>query len=272
MPKITENDLKDLFEKNDGEPVRVVKSLKQFDHIGSVRKKIENIKDGKTKVKTKGFNFGVFILRTLFFWGVIGFIALITLGAPALFDRLKWTYYVDYLNQKLPKSEEAIPEKTKVAEDKIVLPKELPQFDNIDNNLLVISKISVKAPVIWDTPEDDLLGKLEEGVVHYQGTSHPGEGGNIFLVGHSSNYFWISSDYSTVFALLDKMENGDRVEISYKNKKYFYGIKDKRVVNSDQVEVLQNTAKETLTLMTCWPVGTSLNRLIVQADLIYSSY
>ena len=30
--------------------------------------------------------------------------------------------------------------------------------------------------------------------------------------------------------------------------------------------------KETLTLMTCWPVGTSLDRLIVQASLVYSSY
>ena len=281
MPKISEDDLRYLFKENepastekddDHEPVKVVKSLKKFDHIGSVRKKIKEIRNQEHRRDKRGFDLAAFILRTLFLWGIIGFLALITLGAPAFFDRLKWAYFVDYLNQKLPQSEKVILEKPKKVEDKIVLPTSLPQFENIENNMIIIPKISVKAPVVWDSSENDLLEKLKEGVVHYQGTSHPGEGGNIFLVGHSSNYFWISSDYNTIFALLDKLENGDRIEVSYKNKKYFYDVKDKRTVEPNQVEVLQDTPKETLTLMTCWPVGTTLNRLIVQADLIYSSY
>jgi sortase A len=130
-----------------------------------------------------------------------------------------------------------------------------------------ISKISIDAPINWDVPEANILESLKSGVAQYQGTSHPGEGGNVFIVGHSSNYFWVKSDYNRVFSLLDKLSPGDRIKIRKSGLVYNYDVVSSRVVSPEDVSVLGNTPKEVLTLMTCWPIGTSLNRLIVQAEL-----
>ncbi len=287
MAKISEDDLRQLFKEDESfiteekkseekksKPVKVIKSLEKVDHIGLVRKKIREIKQPIPQKKVSIFSIPTFILKILFIWGIAGFLLFTLIEAPALINRLKWSYYVDYLNQKLPKEKNMVklPDYSNQEDKKVALPENLPRFESVENNIISIPKISVKAPIIWDTPEEEILDKLTGGVAHYKGTNHPGEGGNIFLVGHSSNYFWVSSDYNTIFSLLDKLERGDRVEITYNNKKYFYDVEDKKVVNPEEVGVLQNTPKETLTLMTCWPVGTSLDRLIVQASLVYSSY
>lgn len=282
MAKISEDDLRQLFEEDESfiteekksKPVKVIKSLEKVDHIGLVRKRIREIKQPIPQKKVSIFSIPTFVLKILFIWGIAGFLLFTLIEAPALINRLKWSYYVDYLNQKLPKEKNMVklPDYSNQEDKKVALPENLPRFESVENNIISIPKISVKAPIIWDTPEEEILDKLTGGVAHYKGTSHPGEGGNIFLVGHSSNYFWVSSDYNTIFSLLDKLERGDRVEITYNNKKYFYDVEDKKVVNPEEVGVLQNTPKETLTLMTCWPVGTSLDRLIVQASLVYSSY
>ncbi len=271
MNKISEQELKKLFSQNshpvNDKSIKVVKSTRPFDHIKSVRRKIKNIKE-KKKGGNK-FDIISFLLKTLLIWGVIGFLLLSFVNFPALFNRLKWSYYIDYLNQKLPAN---IPELSEENSDIAEIPSELPELKNVENNMINISKISVKAPIVWDVREDNILEELKNGVVHYYGTSHPGEGSNIFISGHSSNYFWISNEYDNIFSLLDKLENGDRIEISYKNKQFFYDVTDKKIVGAKDVGVLYNTPEETLTLMTCWPVGTSLNRLIIQAKLIYTSF
>lgn len=143
----------------------------------------------------------------------------------------------------------------------------------IENNRLKIAKINVDVPIIWNAPTDNkgILEKLREGVAHYSTTALPGDGkGNVFIIGHSSAAPWEPGNYKTVFALLDKLENGDKIQISYENKIYNYEVKNKVVVKPSQVEVLASTEKPTLSLMTCVPVGTNFRRLIVQADLINS--
>lgn len=279
--KISEEDLKNIFKSNkpslnrarvvaDGQPVKMFKTGKKFSEIKSLRKKILKIHSADNK--KSGFKkdrFVIFFLRTLFFWGIIGFFIIGLFNYPAYYDRIKWSYYVDYLNQRLPAVPDQLP---KIKDEALKLPGKIPTIEGVNNNRLTISKISVDAPVIWDIDQNNILTRLTDGVVHYMGTSHPGEGGNVFIVGHSSNYFWIASDYSSIFSLLDKLEKGDRIEITRNNKKYFYDVKDKRIVNPDEVSYLQNTPAETLTLMTCWPVGTSIDRLIIQAELVYTSY
>lgn len=140
---------------------------------------------------------------------------------------------------------------------------------NFPTNNLRIAKINVGANVHWDVEEGDILNQLKSGVAHYKGTSKPGEGGNIFIVGHSSNYPWIISSYNSVFALLDKLAPGDRIELSDNTHNYVYEVKSTRIIKPGDVSVLDSTSKETLSLLTCWPIGTSLKRMIVQAELLY---
>ena len=112
------------------------------------------------------------------------------------------------------------------------------------------------------------MQELEKGVVRYPGTSKPGETGNAFIFGHSSNYPWMKGEYNSVFALLDQLSFGDEIIVYYNQKKFTYIIREKKVVKPGNVKVLErDETKKELSLMTCWPIGTTLNRLIIFAEL-----
>lgn len=149
-------------------------------------------------------------------------------------------------------------------------------LNGIANNELWIPKLDVKAPIVWDSPVDEatMMENLKHGVVHYQGTTKPGEKaqdgeGNIFISGHSSYYWWDDGNYKTIFANLDQIEVGDEIGIGYDDYGYVYRVVEKKIVNPDQTDVLnQDTDKNTLSLMTCYPVGTNNQRMIVKAEFI----
>ena len=143
-----------------------------------------------------------------------------------------------------------------------------PPFDATSPAKLVIPKIEVNAPVAWNVDDSLLNQKLLEGVAHYKGTPLPGERGNVFITGHSSYYSWVRSDYKDVFALLDKLDVGDKIYLQYNQKTFTYSVASSKVVSPDKMEVSNSTADYTLTLMTCVPIGTNLNRLVVTANQI----
>jgi len=138
-----------------------------------------------------------------------------------------------------------------------------PPFDATSQAKLVIPKIEVSAPIAWNVDDSLLNQKLLEGVAHYKGTALPGESGNVFITGHSSYYSWVRSDYKDVFALLDKLNVGDKIYLQYNQKTFTYEVSSSKVVSPDKMEVLNSNIDYTLTLMTCVPIGTNLNRLIV---------
>jgi LPXTG-site transpeptidase (sortase) family protein len=46
-------------------------------------------------------------------------------------------------------------------------------------------------------------------------------------------------------------------------------VREKNVITPGDVSVLErNKKKSEITLMTCWPIGTTLNRLIVTGELV----
>jgi len=113
------------------------------------------------------------------------------------------------------------------------------------------------------------MKELEKGIIRYPGSAKPGENGSSFIFGHSSNFPWIKWDYNDVFSLLDKVVYNDEVIVYYWQEKYTYKIKEKKVITPWDVSVLErNKDKSEITLMTCWPIWTTLNRLIVTWELI----
>ncbi len=145
-------------------------------------------------------------------------------------------------------------------------------------NRIVIPKIGKNIPLI-DIKETTVDGKsqldnifmkeLEEGIVRYPGSAYPGEKWNSFIFGHSSNFPWIAWDYNDVFSRLGQVEVGDVVYSYYGQKKYKYKIKEKRVISPNDVSILKRDKnKSELTLMTCWPIGTTLNRLILIWEIV----
>lgn len=146
-------------------------------------------------------------------------------------------------------------------------------------NRIVIPKIGKNIPLVdimnqeveWGGKELEniFMKELENGVIRYPGSAKPGNDGNTFIFGHSSNFPWIKGDYNDVFALLDHVENGDEIIIYYNQKKFKYKINRKDVVTPGDVSVLEwRDDKKELSLMTCWPIGTTLNRLIVTGELV----
>jgi sortase A len=88
------------------------------------------------------------------------------------------------------------------------------------------------------------------------------------IVGHSSDFPWSDGKYKNVFALLDKLAVGDKIVVTYGSEKYIYQVTGSKVVKPTDLSVLKKTASPTLTLLTCYPVGSTRSRLIVTAKLL----
>lgn len=138
-----------------------------------------------------------------------------------------------------------------------------------------IEKIGVIVPMIWSTSEKEksLEKDLEDGVIHFPKTASPGQVGNMVLSGHSSNYIWAKGNYNHIFKDLNNLTEGDvaTVKTVQKNSRiivYHYRVTEKKITAPDDAYIFENTQKPTLTLSTCWPLGTALRRLIIKAELI----
>jgi LPXTG-site transpeptidase (sortase) family protein len=145
---------------------------------------------------------------------------------------------------------------------------------------IIIPKIGKNVPIVrpsmdalmkedWKQFEDDIQTALHDGVVHYPGSAKPGQAGNFFVTGHSSYYPWDNGSYKDVFARLHELEPGDTYSVYYGGDRHTYRITRKYEVKPSNVNVLdQPTDRRIATLMTCTPIGTTLRRLIVEAEEI----
>ncbi|MFZ3009721.1 MAG: sortase [Candidatus Microsaccharimonas sp.] len=139
---------------------------------------------------------------------------------------------------------------------------------------LIIPKINVDVPVMYDVGSDydSQMKAMETGVAHFSipgASSHPGEIGNTAIAGHSSNDLFDSGNYKFIFAQLEKLVPGDSIYANYNGKRYTYVITKTEVVKPNEVNKLVYPAdKPMLTLITCTPLGTATNRLLVTAEQI----
>jgi len=135
-------------------------------------------------------------------------------------------------------------------------------------NEVLIPKINLEIPLDFTAKtvnEKDIEAGLDNGVAHYPTTVLPGQLGNAAFFGHSSNNIFNPGKYKFAFVLLHELEPGDTFYITYNNVAYAYQVYDKKVVEANQVSVLNNVEGKpaTVTLITCDPPGTSLHRLVV---------
>ena len=148
------------------------------------------------------------------------------------------------------------------------------------DNRVVIPKIGKNIPLIeiqeqniegMSELNDIFMKELENGIIRYPGSAKPGNAGNSFIFGHSSNFPWLNGDYNDVFSLLDNVTYDDEVIVYYGQQKYVYKITKKEVISPGDVEVLKSKNQDLseITLMTCWPIGTTYNRLVVVGELIH---
>ena len=136
---------------------------------------------------------------------------------------------------------------------------------------IVIEKINANAKVIPNVNpanETEYRKALQQGVAEAIGSTPPGEPGNLFLFSHSTDAPWDVARYNAIFYLLRELNVGDRVIIFYQGRRYDYYVYDKVIVPPTDISYLTNRYNApVLTLQTCDPPGTSINRLIVRAKL-----
>lgn len=146
-----------------------------------------------------------------------------------------------------------------------------------DEPRLIIPKINVDVPVVYGIGPDhkSQMKAMEEGIAHFAipgANSVPGQMGNTVLSGHSSNDLFDRGDYKFIFAQLERLKNGDTIYANYEGTRYTYVVTKMEVVKPTQVDkLIYPTDTPVLTLITCTPLGTSLNRLLVTAEQISPS-
>lgn len=263
-------------------------------------------KNNNTKIKRNNFVSGIVFLSkyiltsSLIFWVLLvstNYSAYLSVAKSYIF---KWE--LENKQQALISSVEASSIKDKYAEEKLKqIETETWEIDselsinkmkksqdkeniNLDieitpyENRIVIPKIWKNVPLL-DIKNRNIDGQkelnnifmqeLENGVIRYPGSAKPWQEWTSFIFWHSSNFPWIKWDYNDVFALLDKVVYNDEIVVYYWQEKYTYKIREKKVITPGDVSVLErNKKKSEITLMTCRPIWTTLNRLIVVWELI----
>ncbi len=136
---------------------------------------------------------------------------------------------------------------------------------------LVIEKINANAkivPQIDPASEKEYIKALTQGIAEAKGSTEPGEPGNLFLFSHSTDAPWNFIRYNAIFYLLRELGPGDRVIVFFKGRRFDYIVFDKTVTSPSDISFITNRYdKPVLTLQTCDPPGTLLNRLVVRAKL-----
>lgn len=139
---------------------------------------------------------------------------------------------------------------------------------------IVIEKINANArimPGVNPGNEREYVKALSLGVAEALGSTPPGQPGNLYLFSHSTDAPWNIVRFNAIFYLLKELEAGDKVIVFYKNRRFDYVVFDKSIVDPNDVSYLTNRYDTpVLTLQTCDPPGTLLNRLIVRAKLVSS--
>jgi len=137
---------------------------------------------------------------------------------------------------------------------------------------LVIPKIGINAKIFPNVDANnpkEYLPLLVQGVAHTKGSVLPGEEGNVFLFAHSSDTLLNITRYNAVFYLIGKLEKEDEIFVYYQNKKYLYKVIEKKIVSPEKLaDYLKSLKGDILTLQTCYPPGTTINRLLVVAKQV----
>lgn len=136
----------------------------------------------------------------------------------------------------------------------------------VNSYILSIPSLGLSQATVMISGDD-----LAKSLIHYGGTSLPGEYGNAVIFGHSTlpQFFRGTKEYKSIFATLPTIKIGDDVIVEYDGVSFTYRVFDKVVVEPNDLSPLEQHFDDSyITLVTCVPPGTYLYRLNVKARLV----
>lgn len=195
----------------------------------------------------------------------LGIAIIVGIFYPVIKEELKYSLFSPKLKQVVVAQKESDEKQSGDEKIKKITP--------VDEDFgIVIPKIMANAKIIPGVdPQNSSIYQraLTKGVAHAKGTSFPDGDGNVFIFAHSGADLLEANRYNAVFYLLSKLEKGDEVYLFYKGNKYLYEVEERKTVKATEVSYLTDKGSEKkLTLMTCWPAGTTLKRMLIIAKAV----
>ncbi len=146
-------------------------------------------------------------------------------------------------------------------------------------NRIIIPAINLDVPLVdtniydyTDFDESTFDADLENGVVKYPTTPNPWEWGNAFFFGHTSQEYWKSNPYGTVFRNIPQLKKDDKIQVVRDWTLYEYKVLETRVVKpknvNDNYVTFWDSDKEYITLMGCYPIWRTDKRMMIFAERI----
>ncbi|HLX75886.1 MAG TPA: class D sortase [Terriglobales bacterium] len=122
---------------------------------------------------------------------------------------------------------------------------------------LSIPSINLDAVVVEGVGRRDLL----MGPGHMPNTPEPGQPGNVVISAHRD----------TFFRHIHELKEGDYIIVERAGRRFRYQVTGKKVVEPNDMAVVQPTPGSQLTLLTCYPtyyIGPAPQRLVVFSRLV----
>lgn len=111
---------------------------------------------------------------------------------------------------------------------------------------------------------------LQTRLAHFKSTGLPISNikNNMLIYGHSAspNYNPSPKDTEVAFSFLPDLKVGDEINIRMEGKDYKYVMSSSKIVKpTDTTVITGSKGKKTLTLVTCYPLGSNENRYVAVA-------
>jgi len=138
-------------------------------------------------------------------------------------------------------------------------------------NSLTIPAIGIDVPLVFaQSANKEFMAKyLDQGAVYYPGSVMPWQNGLAVVLGHSAPPYWPKIKHDWIFNDLNKLNVGDKILVIIDNKQYTYSVKGKTIVDREQEIIPKNltASNNILVLVTCWPPGKDIKRILIEAEL-----
>lgn len=146
----------------------------------------------------------------------------------------------------------------------------LPSPDNVEaGDWIRIPSIGVNVPLALSKSvnDADVIATLDKGAALYPNGIQPGHLGNTFISAHSTGEPW-KGTYRFAFLKINELAAGNLIHLDYKGSRYTYTVTTKDIVKpSPDFKVISDRPIPTVTLMACWPLWTTNQRMLITAEL-----
>ncbi|KKT93448.1 MAG: hypothetical protein A3E37_01880 [Candidatus Andersenbacteria bacterium RIFCSPHIGHO2_12_FULL_46_9] len=148
-----------------------------------------------------------------------------------------------------------------------------PPLDLSVSSVIRLPTLPDPIPIIYsDTLDESTIQQhLKQGAVVLPLGTAFGEPGNVVVTAHSSGTEAFGP-YRFAFSQLSELTVGSTFSIATPAANYNYRVYTKEIVWPHEVDKLPQGDRSTVTLVTCWPLWTNFQRLLVHSELTSVDY